>query len=109
MSKEKDKYIYSLVLPGDNTLKQLFRRFHIIPKGLDFTDKELEILNKYSFELTDPRVKAGKDGYIVERKQKKFTPEEVQAIKNEPGTYREKAKKYGVSPATIYKIMKDKY
>lgn len=109
MSKEKDKYIYSLVLPEDNTIKQLFERFHIIPRGLDFTDEELKILNKYSFELTDPRVKAGKDGYIVERKQKLFTPEEVEKIKNEPGSYREKAEKYGVSPATIYKIMKDKY
>lgn len=109
MNKEIDKYIYSLVLPNDNTLRQFFSRFHVIPKGLDFTEEELKILNKYSFELTDPRVKAGKDGYIVERKQKIFTPEEVQAIKKESGTYREKAKKYGVSPATIYKIMKDKY
>lgn len=109
MNEKQYEKIYDLTLPGDNTLKQFFDRFYVIPKGLKFTDTELKFLKERSFELTDPRVKAGKDGYIVERKGKKFTPEEVQAIKNEPGTYREKAKKYGVSPATIYKIMKDKY
>ena len=120
MDKE-DKYRNSLVLPGDNTLKQFFDRFYVIPKDCKFDNDSIlkkyripkyiikQFLEENTFSLSDPRVKAGKDGYIVERKQKKFTPEEVQAIKNEPGSYREKAKKYGVSTATIYKIMKDKY
>lgn len=100
---------YDLVLDGDNTLKQFFDRFYVIPKDLNWNDEELEFLEKYSFELIDPRVRAGKDGYIVERKGKKLSTEEVEKIKNDIGSYRAKAKKYNLSLGTISKIMNNKY
>ena len=106
---ENDDVIYELVLDGDNTLKQFFDRFYVIPKDLNWTAKELEFFNKYSFELSDPRVRAGKDGYIVERKGKKLTYEQAQAIKNDTGSQRAKAKKYNLSVGTINKIMNGKY
>lgn len=108
MSCEND-ITYELVLDGDNTLKQFFERFYVIPKDLNWTDNELDFLNRYSFELSDPRVRAGKDGYIVERKGKKLSNEEVQIIKNDTGSYRAKAKKYNLSLGTISKIMNNKY
>lgn len=108
MSCEND-ITYELVLEGDNTLKQFFERFYVIPKDLNWTDEELVFFSKYSFELSDPRVRAGKDGYIVERKGKKLSDEEVQIIKNDSGSQRAKAKKYGLSVGTINKIMNNKY
>lgn len=103
---------YKMVLENDKTVKQFFDRFYVLPKkpiGYEWTEEELKFLEEHSLELTDELERIGKDGYIVTRKKKKFTPEEVQKIKNEPGSYREKAKKYKVSLGTIYKIMRDKY
>ena len=51
----------------------------------------------------------GKNGYIVFTREKLLTPEDVAVIKNDTGTQREKAKKYGLSVGTINKIMNDKY
>lgn len=73
------------------------------------TDEELKFLQSLEFELTDPRIRAGKDGYIVERKGKKLRREEVEKIKNDTGSYREKAEKYNISKGTISKIMNYKY
>lgn len=110
MKYEDDKVIrYDLVLDGDNTLKTFFERFFVIPKDLNFTEKQLKFLKSLEFELTDPRIRAGKDGYIVERKGKKLSDEEVEIIKNDTGSYRAKAKKYNLSVGTISKIMNDKY
>lgn len=100
---------YDLVLEGDNTLKQFFERFYVIPKDLDLEDQEIKTLEKYKFELSDPQVRAGKNGYIVERKVKKLSAEQVEQIKNDTGSYRSKAKKYNLSLGTISKIMNDKY
>lgn len=105
----EDNIIYSVVLENDNTLKQFFDRFYVIPKDLKWSDEELEFLEKYSFELSDPKVREGKDGYIVERKGKKLSAEQVEQIKNDTGSYRAKAKKYKLSLGTISKIMNDQY
>ena len=109
IDEENDEVIYDLVLEGDNTLKTFFERFFVIPKDLNYTDEELKFLRSLEFELSDPRVRAGKDGYIVERKGKKLSAEEVEIIKNDIGSYRAKAKKYNLSVGTISKIMNDKY
>lgn len=109
IDEENDEVIYDLVLEGDNTLKTFFERFFVIPKDLNYTDEELKFLRSLEFELSDPRVRAGKDGYIVERKGKKLSAEEVEIIKNDTGSYRAKAKKYKLSLGTISKIMNDKY
>lgn len=109
IDEENDEVIYDLVLEGDNTLKTFFERFFVIPKDLNYTDEELKFLRSLEFELSDPRVRAGKDGYIVERKGKKLSDEEVEIIKNDTGSYRERAKKYKLSLGTISKIMNDKY
>lgn len=105
----EDDITYNIVLENDNTLKQFFNRFYVIPKDLKWNDKELEFLEKYSFELSDPRIRDGKDGYIVERKGKKLSAEQVEQIKNDNGSYRAKAKKYKLSLGTISKIMNDQY
>lgn len=109
IDEETGEVIYQLVLDGDNTLKTFFERFFVIPKDLNYTDEELKFLQSLEFELTDPRIRAGKDGYIVERKGKKLSDEEVEIIKNDTGSYRAKAKKYNLSVGTISKIMNDKY
>ena len=109
IDEENDEVIYDLVLEGDNTLKTFFERFFVIPKDLNYTDEELKFLRSLEFELSDPRVRAGKDGYIVERKGKRLSAEEVEIIKNDTGSYRAKAKKYKLSLGTISKIMNDKY
>lgn len=109
---DKKRQIYPVVLENDKSLKQFMDRFYVLarePKGYDYTEQEKSFLEKYCLELTDPKEKEGKDGFIVYRKKKKFKPEEVKKIKSEPGSYREKAKKYNVSLGTIYKIMRDKY
>lgn len=43
------------------------------------------------------------------KKKKKFTPEQVQQIKNDPDSIRKKAIKYKTSTRTIMKIMKGQY
>lgn len=112
MENEKIKNTYPIVLEDDKSLKQFMDRFYVLarePKGYAYTEEEKKFLEKYCLELSEPREREGKDGFIVYRKKKKFKPEEVQRIKNEPGSYREKAKKHNVSLGTIYKIMRDKY
>nr|UVX54047.1 MAG: Mitochondrial ribosomal protein subunit L20 [Bacteriophage sp.] len=54
-------------------------------------------------------MREGKDGYIVERKGKKLSDEQVEQIKNDTGSYKAKAEKYKVSVGTISKIMNDQY
>lgn len=103
---------YKMVLDNDKTVKQFFERFYVIPKepkNYKWEPDEKKILEAHSLELVEELEILGKDGYIVTRKKKKLKPEEVEEIKNAPGSYREKADKYKLSLGTIHKIMRDKY
>jgi DNA invertase Pin-like site-specific DNA recombinase len=101
---------YKMILENDKTVKQFFERFYCIPKDKEFSKAELEFLEKYKLEIADPEVKKGANGYIVFRNtKKKLSREEVEKIKNDTGSYREKAEKYNISKGTISKIMNDKY
>ena len=51
----------------------------------------------------------GENGYLVFTREKIISPKDVEIIKNDTGTQREKAQGYGVSVGTINKIMNDKY
>lgn len=107
MNNKKGRY--SLTIAGDNTFKQFMNRFYVIPKELKFTDEQQKFLDEYSCYIVDPDIAAGKNCYIVQRKGKKLTKEQVETIKNDTGSCRAKAKKYNLSVGTISKIMNDKY
>lgn len=107
MSKRDGKY--ELTVGKDNTIKQFSERFYIVPRDLDFTEEQRKFLEENSCYISDPDIAAGRNGYIVQRKGKKLSKEEVQIIKNDSGSQRVKAKKYGLSVGTINKIMNDKY
>lgn len=112
MSIDRKRYKYPIVLEDDNSLKQFVDRFYILPrepKDYPYNEKELEFLEERCLELSEPLEREGKDGFIVYRKKKKLTLEEVHKIKNDKGSQREKAEKYGISVGTINKIMNDKY
>lgn len=107
VGKEK---IYKLTVKGDNTLKTFFDRFYILPKeGKEWGNSEKTFLEQNKLVLSNEKVANGKNGYIVFTREKLLTPEDVAVIKNDTGTQREKAKKYGLSVGTINKIMNDKY
>lgn len=94
---------------GDKTLKQFFDRFYCVPKDLEFTNEERAFLERVKKVPANKDVALGKNGYIVFRRGKKFDDDEVKTIKNDVGTYRQKAEKYNTSIGTISKIMNDKY
>lgn len=100
---------YSLTNGKDNTVKQFVDRFYIIPRDKNFTEQQRKFLEENSCYISDPEIASGKNGYIVQRRGKKLTNEQVSAIKNDTGSYRAKAKKYNLSLGTISKIMNDKY
>lgn len=103
---------YKMVLDNDKTVKQFFERFYVIPKepkNYKWEPNEKKFLEEHSLELVEELERLGKDGYIVTRKKKKLKPEEVEKIKNDIGSYRDKAEKYKLSLGTIHKIMRDKY
>lgn len=101
---------YNIILKDDNTLKAFCERFYILPKeGVEWGEVERKFLEKHQLSLAHEKVARGENGYIIFTKEKLFTPEVVEKIKNDIGTQREKAKKYGVSVGTINKIMNDKY
>lgn len=100
---------YPLKNGKDNTLKQFFERFYIVPKDWILTEEQRKFLDKNSCYISDPVMAEGKDGYIVRRRGKKLNNEQVEKIKNDTGSYRAKAKKYNLSIGTISKIMNDKY
>lgn len=106
MEEEK---VYSITLENDKTLKQFFERFYVLPKDIDWSKEQRSFLDENSFVLRGEDVANGENGYIVERPGKKLTKEQVEAIKNDVGSQRAKARKYGVSVGTINKIMNDKY
>jgi len=105
--------LYSVVLEDDNSLKQLFDRFYVIPKDYSVISAEDRIiLEKYHSRLLNQFVADGKNGYIVFRgkKPKKLSEIEIARIKSESQlTQRELAFKYNVGVATINKIINNKY
>lgn len=101
---------YTFTNNGDNTLKQFFDRFYVIPRDKQFSKEQLQFLEENSFIPADESVLNGKNGYLVFRlNQKKVSKELQEIIRNDKDLYRKKAKKYGVSIGTISKIMNDKY
>lgn len=72
-------------------------------------NEQQKFLDEYSCYIVDPDIAAEKNCYIVQRKGKKLTKEQVEIIKNDTGSCRAKAKKYNLSVGTISKIMNDKY
>ena len=109
MDNKVERVTYSLTNGKDNTIKQFVERFYIFPKDMDFTEEERKFLEKYSCYISNPIIASGKNGYIVFRKGKKLSAEQVEQIKNDTGSYRSKAKKYNLSVSNISKIMNDKY
>ena len=109
MENKVERVTYSLTNGKDNTIKQFVERFYIVPKDMDFTEEERKFLEKYSCYISNPIIASGKNGYIVFRKGKKLSAEQVEQIKNDTGSSRSKAKKYNLSVSTISKIMNDKY
>ena len=101
--------IYSMVLENDKTLKQFFDRFYVLPKDIECNEEQRIFLEQNKLVLIGEDVISGKNGDIVERPAKKLTKEQVEIIKNDTGSQREKANKYNVSVGTINKIMNDKY
>lgn len=105
--------IYSLVSDNDNSLKQMFDRFYIIPKDYSvISPGDKIILEKYHSQLLNQLVSEGGNGYIVFRgkKPKKLSEIEVAHIKADTvSTQRELAFKYNVGVATINKIKNGKY
>lgn len=110
---KNEKRFYSLVSENDNSLKQLFDRFYVIPKDFSFIGNEDKIiLEKYHLSLLNQLVSEGGNGYIVFRgkKPKKLSEIEIALIKSDNvSTQRELAFKYNVSNATINKIKNNKY
>lgn len=112
MDSKKDK-LYSITLENDNSLKQMFDRFYVIPKDYSvITPEDRVILDKYQARLANEYVAMGKNGYIVFRgkKPKKLSASQIEEIKADTtSTLRELAFKYDCSHGTIGKIKNDKY
>lgn len=109
MDNKREIKTYPLTVGKDNTIKQFVERFYIVPRDLNLTEKQRKFLEAISCHISNPVIAAGKNGYIVQRRGKKLTKEQVEIIKNDTGSYRAKAKKYNLSLGTISKIMNDKY
>jgi phage terminase large subunit len=111
MSKEGK--LYTVTSENDNSLKQLFDRFYVIPKDYSvITDADRKIIEHYNSRLVNDLVASGKNGYIVFRgkKPKKLTLQQIEEIKTDgSSTQRELAFKYDVGVATINKIKNGKY
>ncbi|HHS9374790.1 TPA: hypothetical protein ACTWRU_003737 [Clostridioides difficile] len=100
------------------SLKDISNEFYVIRKDTFKNKQKLKIKNSEQFNdlceelnyLSDKSNDFLERGYLVFRHVgKKLNNEQIRKIKSDIGTYREKAKKYGVSPATISKVMNDKY
>lgn len=109
MDNKRERETYSLTVGKDNTIKQFVERFYILPRDNSFTEEQRKFLEENSCYISNPIIAAGKNGYIVFRKGKKLSAEQVEQIKNDTGSYRVKAKKYKLSLGTISKIMNNKY
>ena len=96
---------------NDNTLKQFFDRFYVIPKDKAYTNDQLEFLKQKTIHLMNNEVKTGKDGYLVfrGRKKKVLTEEQCKEIRESDLTQMELSKQYKVSIGTINKVKNNKY
>ncbi|WP_154698225.1 hypothetical protein [Clostridium botulinum] len=106
------KRICRIVENDDNSLKQMFDRFYVIPKDWVADADDKLVMEKYCTVLSNEYVAMGRNGYIVFRgkKPKKLTPEQIAEIKSDTvSTQRELALKYNCSHATINKIKNNKY
>lgn len=120
MTDNKDN-IYDLIIysddplkkkKNDNTLKQFFNRFYVIPKkDEEYTEDQIEFLKQKTIHLIHDEVKAGRDGFIVfrGRKNKVLTEEQCNEIRESDLTQMELSKKYKVSVGTINKVKNNKY
>ena len=107
------------------TMKKFRESYYIVPKSLEMVSlsefggsdinlKKLGIfLNRIDMfivedcKLTELLLKTG---YICySDNTKKLNPKQIEEIKKDKGSVREKAKKYGLSVGTISKINNDKY
>lgn len=99
------------------TLKELSEEYYLIPKGINYvninlsTSEELEeVLHEVDQfgDIYDTEYLSS--SYIVRQKrEKKLNLEQVEKIKNDKGSMREKAKKYNISVGTVWKIIHNEY
>lgn len=118
MTQNKDN-IYDVIIysddhlkKSDNTLKQLFDRFYIIPKDkADYTNEQIEFLKQKTIHLTHDEVKQGRNGFIVfrGRKKKVLTEEQCREIRESNLTQMKLSEIYKVSIGTINKVKNNKY
>ena len=118
MTQNKDN-IYDVIIysddplkKSDNTLKQLFDRFYIIPKGdKAYTNEQIEFLKQKTIHLIHDEVKEGRNGFIVFRgtKKKILTEDQCKEIRESDLTQMELSKQYKVSIGTINKVKNNKY
>lgn len=104
---------YYFTEDNDNTLKQLLDRFYLIPKE-DIKDYSEDLINFLECNTIIPAsesVKQGKNGYIIFRgkKNKKLSQVQQEEIESSNKSYRDLAKEYNVSAATISKVKNNKY
>lgn len=104
-----EEIYYDMFEEGDNTLKSFFKLNYVIPKVLVKNESDKEVIERLCTIPSAEEVLNGENGYIVFKKTKILSDEEVEIIKNDVGSQREKAEKYGVSVGTINKIMNNKY
>lgn len=113
-----DVIIYSedpLKKKSDNTLKQFFDRFYVIPKedgdGVDYTNEQIEFLKQKTIHLIHDEVKQGRNGFIVFRGRKKkiLTEDQCKEIRESNLTQMKLSEIYGVSIGTINKVKNNKY
>lgn len=96
---------------NDNTLKQFFDRFYVIPKNGEYTEEQIEFLNQKAIYPANDKVREGKDGYLIfrGRKKKVLTEEQCKEIRESNLTQMQLAKQYKVSIGTINKVKNNKY
>lgn len=109
MIEDKDSIYY--IRENDNTLKQFFDRFYVLPKEKDYTKEEIEFLKTNAIYPTDEDVQNGRNGYITFRgkKPKVLTEDQCREILESKLSQRQLAEKFKVSVGTINKVLKGKY
>ena len=116
MTQNKDNR-YDLILYNDdslekdNTLKQFFDRFYVIPKNGEYTSGQIEFLKQKAIYPANDKVREGKDGYLIFRGRKKkiLTEEQCKEIRKSNLTQMKLSEIYGVSVGTINKVKNNKY
>lgn len=82
MLENTNDTIYKMTSENDNTLKQFFDRFYVIPKD-EYTAEQIEFLKQNAVHPTYDEVKQGKNGYLIFRGRKKkiLTEEQCREIR----------------------------